>query len=376
MPSFRSRAAFTLLEMLVVVAVIALLMGLLLPAIARARDQAKLSQSRSNLHNLAIALGSYGAEWNDRQPTFIDDDMSRYGHSRDEAFPAWHDAHGGGDDNWDYPPPVILGWGDTRETSISSGQNLWAFWMSWSGNWPLAQPIVFEGLPNQIRSGSFRIPNARQLSMYLSGRFYDRVYYAPKDDMVLAALGGILFDQDEFDIGSGVEPTWWSSYCLSPASMFSPDVMRPASKGGWQSPWDLAAGFRCPSFSQIRYASLKTAILEHHWLQNRRVACNPAFGDHGRYNGCEPYYFNHGWESVPQTLFHDGHIDGLGTRQAMAADQRVRSQTGGTGDGLWSRDTPFGAEEGYFMDVGYDFTETSFHVLTTGGCFGRDIVSR
>ena len=100
-----------------------------------------------------------------------------------------------------------------------------------------------------------------------------------------------------------------------------------------------------------------------------RADCNPAFTA-GTYNDCEPYYFNHGWESVPVTLFFDGHIEGLGVREAEKADSRVQAQTNDL-YGLWSRDTSYG-EEGYFIDYGYDFAETSFHVLTTDGIRGRD----
>ena len=46
-----------------------------------------------------------------------------------------------------------------------------------------------------------------------------------------------------------------------------------------------------------------------------------------------------------------------------------------SGHGLWSRDTPFGAD-GYFIDDGYDFAATSFHILTTDGIRGRDKIAR
>ncbi len=54
----------------------------------------------------------------------------------------------------------------------------------------------------------------------------------------------------------------------------------------------------------------------------------------------------------------------------MSADRRHDRQTG---RGLWSRDTPF-QEDGYFIADGYDFAETSFHILTTEGIRGRDIL--
>ena len=68
--------AFTIIELLVVVSIIALLIGILLPAISKARDQAKLSMSQANLRNLATAHANYEAEWGDRQLTIIDDQIS------------------------------------------------------------------------------------------------------------------------------------------------------------------------------------------------------------------------------------------------------------------------------------------------------------
>ena len=56
----RSRTkGFTIIELLVVVSIIALLIGILLPAIGKAREQAKLTQSQSNLRNLAAAHATY-----------------------------------------------------------------------------------------------------------------------------------------------------------------------------------------------------------------------------------------------------------------------------------------------------------------------------
>ena len=52
-------AGFTLVELLVVVAIIGILLGLLLPAVQAARESSRRTQCRNNLHQIGIALDLY-----------------------------------------------------------------------------------------------------------------------------------------------------------------------------------------------------------------------------------------------------------------------------------------------------------------------------
>jgi prepilin-type N-terminal cleavage/methylation domain-containing protein len=64
----RNRPAFTLIELLIVVAIIALLVSILLPTLQKAREETKVIICMSNLRNINLALEYYAKDWDDAQP--------------------------------------------------------------------------------------------------------------------------------------------------------------------------------------------------------------------------------------------------------------------------------------------------------------------
>lgn len=85
MCGIRRQRGFTLIELLVVIAIIGVLVALLLPAVQQAREAARNSQCKNNLHEIGVALHNYHELHLQFPPGYIDQD----GIANNNSGPNW-----------------------------------------------------------------------------------------------------------------------------------------------------------------------------------------------------------------------------------------------------------------------------------------------
>jgi len=86
------RRGFTLVELLVVIAIIAILASLLMPALERAREQARRASCKSQLHQMYLGFQFYTQQYEDFYPGGLMWDMHDMYNDQDNAsavIPAW-----------------------------------------------------------------------------------------------------------------------------------------------------------------------------------------------------------------------------------------------------------------------------------------------
>jgi len=96
----RRRSAFTLVELLIVVAILALLIGMLLPTLAKAKDLAKDTVCKNNLKNIWMPLRFYAEDYNGYLPSIsVGDDGQHYFETWNQMLTQY------GRNKYDWMPP-------------------------------------------------------------------------------------------------------------------------------------------------------------------------------------------------------------------------------------------------------------------------------
>lgn len=357
----RRRIGFTITELLTLVAAIAVALCLVIPAIGSVKSPSRVDQSLANLRTLFAAHQAYANDWAGRQVTFTVDGLGAHLNGLGSIFAL---------PNGENHPPIVLGWGCEQPTPA-----LWSYLMTNAGNRILLFPIHA-----QTRWGSFRCMNTKTFHDYVNGHVYEPTYYAPADGIVLETVTPLFGQPCEFAPSGSFSAIKWSSYIFSPAAFFHPNVLdrsNPQYPGsGPASPNALQP----PALSHARYPDLKTHMIEHNWLQNAPIMCNPNLPNGGPYSSmCEPYYFNHAVASEPAVVFYDGHTRRLPNTECLAADALIKKQLKSV-DGLWfstggALNAPNLADDGYFESIAFDPVEIRHTILTIDGILGRDTLA-
>ena len=402
------RKGFTIIELLVVVAIIGLLVAILLPAIGKARESAQTTQSASNLRNIGSACGVYGTDFQDRQWSALSEDYGKF----QNTCTTWAGQR--------CPAQLTLGF--TTSTTNPNDRTPQGFFIPQSNNCTgksLASdckyiqaywPCDFQKATGNF--GAFRLLNAKSFNKYVGGRFYDQIFYAPKDRLVLQQVAEIKAEQDG-DFFGNEKNVVLSSYCWSPPAMWSPDVL--SSKNGFQNPTDPknAGAFRSPAAGLARYADLKTRCIEHNWLQNRPSGLDEMTGGKWIDEGAnpdqislfvkgraapqaarlaQPWFFNQASMSAPNALFFDGHIGVASVLDAIDAGNRLRFQNKSLAtkpkqgfDGIYVSKGGIPSLPNSYQFGTYDNVAggtvagagggCAHHVLTVDGILGRDLLN-
>jgi len=243
----RSRRGFTLMELLVVVAILALLIALLLPTISNARGAALRIECLNNLRNLGMAHVMYQNEYNGR---FIDVGL----------------AHGGAHGHED------IAWVNTLE-KLYGHQLVLRCPADESPHWPLDQGgagIPIPGTTDQFRRTSYGVNNFLVASASADPSIiYDRrnMVKAPAHTVhfVIMAEEGDFAGADHTHVEN-----WWVPNNPDAPPILAANQIATSIHGGPEKSWD--------SISNYAFLDGHAATLRFHevYLRPDRNSFDPA----------------------------------------------------------------------------------------------------
>jgi len=229
----RFMRGFTLIELLVVISIIALLIGLLLPALSRARAAARSSVCLSNLKNINVGCEAYSSEFGGVIATGVppakinslSGDESETSGDRIGGRPAWGPT-------W----YRLFGWG-TSDSPMGPKFNYGDFQRYWftgmcrhvsqqEGNKAAWDKVFFcpdDKFYSQRAAEMRNDPNNRMIHR-ISYLMTDAAFWAPKmfTEDRLVGDDGILYANQLYNDGTGNEATHGPSDVETPGRVYIP----------------------------------------------------------------------------------------------------------------------------------------------------------
>jgi prepilin-type N-terminal cleavage/methylation domain-containing protein/prepilin-type processing-associated H-X9-DG protein len=152
--------AFTLIELLIVIAIIALLAAILFPVFARARENAKRSSCQSNLKQISLGMAQYVQDYDEKFPCIWSggsfpgswhwmDSIMPYS-KNDQIFNCPSDTYSG--NSYVFRDPSTNPGNSTNAPdnfgSYGAANAYWQDGTITSGNWKIASPMAQNGVGN------------------------------------------------------------------------------------------------------------------------------------------------------------------------------------------------------------------------------------
>ncbi|MCA9276158.1 MAG: prepilin-type N-terminal cleavage/methylation domain-containing protein [Phycisphaerales bacterium] len=341
------RKAFTLIEVLVVVAIIAVLVGILIPTLSSAQNTARLVKSQANLRSMAQIQEVYTSEYRGSlmNPYQIKD----------------YRQNGG---------PVANGWGRVMKV----GTNIGTEFFPGSGNSSAWYTEMYAFHWYSVIGGWLN-----------TGDYASEVQFAPAD-RVMIQRNQRLQEDPPFPGWTLDTGFWDGSYVLSPTIWFSPERYANDRRPNAPRTNPTTAMAKRNYMAQVAYPSQKAMIWERFdWTKKRRTASyrSPDIG------GGEPFIFGeeplppqwNNYDAEPSVATADGSVSRVKIQNIFSnmydENERVARSFKPTDD--W--DCRYSALEDYVMhEDGFEIGDQrsgmgkypAFFWATRDGIRGRD----